>query len=385
MKKTLLPALVVGSVALIAGCSTTVTGNASDSAGNSPGPVVPSGLNVGQLPTTTRAVPAPSTENAWIIEGNRMAEALIQVNEVDPRLKMGGAGLRSFPVLRGTQLDERVPDATATAFSNNDMRVGMTTTRGDRFDDPKVAVRIGLYRFDTPDGATKALEAVRAATRSQRAIPIAGTTGVLAGEFKAGTVDGYRTEGPFVINVSGTAPTTDEAAKFVAKAFELQVPKTASFTPTPAASIQSLPGDKDGILARTLVQESASLSSLSNAYYGLPALLHRIRDISDEPMYRAAGIDLVGEGAAIVYRTRDEAAARTMVSTMVSTSRANPLHKAAASPDALPQAQCTERPESSSFNCVVSVGRWATTTGGADLGDAQQAISAQYAILAKNP
>ncbi|KXO89095.1 DUF7373 family lipoprotein [Tsukamurella pseudospumae] len=387
MSSKFVTGLVVGCAALVAACSTTTGGTptVSDSSAAPSTVAVPAGLDVGRFPTTIREVPSPSNENAWIIEGNRMADALIQVNEVDPRMKIGGAGLRSYPVLTGIQLKQRVPDATYNAFYDNKMRVGMTTTRGDSFDNPTVATRIGLYRFDTPDAAAKALAAIKAATAGQRQIPITGTDGVSATEFKPGTVDSYRVEGPFVINVSGTAPATDDAAKFVAKAYTLEIPKVKSFSPTPVASIQSLPGDKDGILSRTLMQQSSALSSLSNAYYGLDAMLHRIRDISDADIYRKAGVDLVGEGAAIVYRTRDAAAATDMAAALVSTTRADKNHVAAASPTALPQAQCTERRETQTFNCAVAVGRWAATAGGESLAESQQAISAQFTILAKNP
>ncbi|BDH56012.1 hypothetical protein [Tsukamurella sp. PLM1] len=376
-------ALVACAVAVTA-CSTTVSGVATDSAGNSPGPVVPVGLDFGQYPTTTREVPPPSTENAWVIEGNRMAEALIQVNEVDPRLTIGGAGLRSYPVLRGSQLNSRVPDATAEAFTRNEMRVGMTTTRGDAFDEPTVAMRIGLYRFDSPEVAAKALAAVEAGAGSLRRV--VGIDRVFATEFKPGTVDSYRVEGPFVINVSGTAPTTAEATRFVSKAYELEVPKVKSFTPTPVAAIQTLPGDKDGVLARTLYEDSSPLvQSLSNSYYGLTMLLHKIRDIDNGELYRKAGVDLVGEGAAIIYRTRSSSAAQTLLDDLEKT-KATTNRRPAAGPAGITTVSCTEYTgDDTYFGCSGRAGRWMFTLSADTLTEAQHKVAAQYAILVTNP
>lgn len=385
MKKTYLPALVVSGAAVLAACSTTVPGQALSDPSASPTVLaVPSGINVGTYPTTTRSVPTPSQSSAWVIEGGRMGEALIQVNEIDPRLTLGGAGLRSYPVLQGGQLSGRVPDATALAFSMQKFKVGMTTTRGDDFDKPKVAVRIGLYRFETPDEAQQAFNRVKTSQQRMRAVPITSVPGVIAVEFKPGTVDSYVVEGPFVINISGTGATTDEAAKFASKGFELEVRKAKSFTPTPAASIQSLPADKDGVLSRTLYQNSSALSeSLGNTYYGFPMLLHKIRDIGAASVYRDAGVDLIGEGAAIIYRTRDAAAAKTMITALRDPKSATPGTTKAAGPANLPEADCIQR--SGSYNCAVAAGRWAATAGGDSLQEAQQRIAAQYAILAKNP
>ncbi|NMD55132.1 MULTISPECIES: hypothetical protein [Tsukamurella] len=143
MKKSALPAAVVIGAALLAACSTTSgepvaapsssASVTSSSAAASTAPAatvpVPAGLDFGAYPTRARTITA-SENRSWVVEGNRMGdEALIQANEVDPRLIIGGGGLRSFPVLDGDGLRSRVPDATATAFHANKMRVGMTTTR----------------------------------------------------------------------------------------------------------------------------------------------------------------------------------------------------------------------------------------------------------------
>ncbi len=388
MRKPIPPTVLLAAVAALTACSTT-TGGQPVAAEGSTSPsasaiaTVPPGLNVGSNPTTTQAVPPLTANSAWVLEGGRMGEALIQVNEIDPRLTIGGAGLRSYPVLRGSQLSERVPDATATAFARQKFAVGMTTTRGDDFDKPTVAARIGLYRFESPEEAQKALASVRTSQQRMRSIPITTAAGVIAAEFKPGTVDSYAVEGPFVINISGTGATTEEGAKFVSKGYELELPKVRAFTPTPAASIESLPTDKDGILTRLLYTDPTSLAgTLGNTYYGLPQLLHKIRDISKAAMYREAGVDLVAEGATVLYRTRDDTAAKALAGKLATPST---NETTAASPTNLPQATCINRPNLKNYFCSIAIGRWTATAGNGSLLTAQQAIAAQYTILAKNP
>ncbi len=393
MKKTVLPALVAGTAALLTACSTTVTGQATDSAGNTAGAsvapstiAVPAGLDVGANPTTTRALAPLDDKSGWVAEGNRMADALIQVNEVDKRMRIGGVGLRSYPVIEGGQLSGRVPDSTAVTFATYNMKVGMTTTRGDAFDDPTIAMRIGLYRFGSPDDATKAFESIQRRTErnGQSEVKLTGpnTDGTTASEFKPGTVDSYRVEGPFVINISGTSSSTAEATKLVAKGYELEVPKLKSFTPTPVGQVASLPKDIEGTLSRTIPSTvTGYAASVANGVYGMNGLLHRIRDIDDAGVYSKAGIDAVAQGETVVYRTRDAAAAAQLVTDLAAINTR--LGKRVGSPAQLPGMICVERP--GNINCAVSAGRWVTTAGGDTLQQAQQRASAQYTILAQHP
>ncbi|KXP03792.1 DUF7373 family lipoprotein [Tsukamurella pseudospumae] len=385
MKRSVVPALALAlAAATLTACSTTVPGIASDSAGNSPGPVIPTGLDVGQNPTTLRDIPPSSTDGGWIVEGNRMGDALIQVSDVDPRLKIGGVALRSYPVLDGLNLSDRVPDATASAFSRNKMHVGMTTTRGDKLEKPTVALRVGLYRFDDAATAAKALDAVEAGAGSQRRI--VGIDGVFATEFKPGTVDSYRAEGPFVINVSGTAPTTGEATGFVSKAYALQVPKVQRFQPTPVSSVQTLPSDDGGILARTVYEANPPIyaKEIANNYYDLAGLVLRVEDVSDAEMYRAAGVDAVGQGKTVVFRARDTAAAAKLLADR--RSHADPTKTTpVAVPAGLLTVNCGQYTDDGTVGCSGQVGRYVFSLSTDTALDAVQTAAAQYTILAKNP
>lgn len=394
MKKTVLSAAVVAGAALLAACATTggepvatpSSGSpaaAPTSAGATPGTTVPvpAGLDFGTYPSKARTITA-SENRSWVAEGNRMGdEALIQANEVDPRLTIGGASLRSYPVLVGDGLRSRVPDATARAFQANKMRVGMTTTRGDALDKPTVAVRIGLYRFETPDAAKQAVDAIRTATQAAPKVRVTvdGAPDVLASEFKPGTVDAYVVQGPFVVNVSGTGPTTDQGAQFVTKAFSLELPKLKGFAPTALDQIRKLDLDKDGILSRTLPAPDAQDPTLFENWYTWNGQLHRIQDITRTETYLAAGIDLIGNTGAgsVVYRTRDAAAATTMVQTIAGK---NP---AVAGIPQLPTVKCMTGGDAT--YCWIPVGRYVASVYDTNAALARQKAAAQFSILATTP
>ncbi len=385
MKKTALPALFVGCAALLASCGTTVTGDPVGASGEasstaSGAPVsVPAGLDTGTYPTAPRTIAPASSETAWVVEGNRMADALIQVDKVDPRMTIGGAALRSFPVLSGRQLSQRVPDATYDAFTKNRMQVGMTTTRGDKLENPTVAVRIGLYRFDSADTATKAVEAIRASTASAPQVNVTGAPKVLASEFKRGTVDSYLAEGQFVINVSGTGPTTEQATAFVNKAYELELPALRSFTPTPNDKVTALPADKDGLLSRTLpLPTDQANPELSTGYFGIDGLLHRIADITTGDRYRTAGTDLIATAGSVVYRTKDDQAAITLAKDL--SAKDKPVAPIPGLPSTV---LCINDTTAGFFRCFVPVGRYVGTVNDKNEAVAKQMASAQFSILAK--
>lgn len=389
MKTKALPALLAGA-ALLAACSTSTGGEAttatsapSSATAPSAGPTVtvPAGLDTGTFSTTARTVEA-NARSTWVAEGNRMGdEALIQTTEVDPRLTIGGAALRSFPVVPLDVLNDgvrsRVPDATADVFVANDFRVGMSTTRGDKLENPTVALRIGVYRFDSPQIALKVVEGIRAKTTAARAITITGTDKVLASEFKPGTVDSYVAEGPFVVNISGTGATTEDGAQLVAKAYPLELAKVKAFKPTSVEGVQRLSVDRDGIVGRTLpVDSSVRYPELQSGAFNLNGLLHRIADITREGTYKDAGVDLVGQGGSVVYRTRDAAGATSMVTNAAAK---NPT---VAGIPQLPDVKCMSAGGLTS--CWLSVGRYAAAVNDKDAAVARQKAAAQYTILAKN-
>ncbi|MDF0530267.1 hypothetical protein P0W64_17520 [Tsukamurella sp. 8F] len=386
MRRSLgLPALIlsVAAATALAACSTETAGTATGSSGHKSGSTasIPAGLDTGSYPTTPRAIPAFSSDQAWVAEGNRMGDALIQVNEIDSRMTLGGAGLRSFPVLSGIQLSSRVPDDTSLVFEANGMKVGMTTTRGDSMDSPTVATRIGLYRFPTDAAAQKAVTQIRAKVSGKEQVSISSAPGAVATEFKPGTVDSYLAQGPIVVNVSGTGPTTSDAAGFVTKAYQLEIPRLKSFTPTPVAEVTKLPSDRDGIMSRILgLKQSSSTSvgtELATGYLSQTGLFHRIKDISKKGIYVTAGVDLVGQSDGVVYRTRDAGAAKQFLTDLYAIGDKKPADAA----PGVPGMKCVRDYDATLLRCGVAVGRYVADLTASSIGDARQKASAEYALL----
>lgn len=339
---------------------------------------LPSGASVGTYPSTPRQVPPLNTEAAWVAEGNRMGDALILPNEVDPRLLIGGAGLRSFPVYEATQLVDRLPDETIRVFDDFDMRAGMTTTRGDDLNNPTVALRVGMYRFDTADTAKQAVAAIAEKTASRRQVQVSSAKDAVASVFKAGTVDSYLAMGPLVLNVSGTAATDAAATELVAKGYDKELPKAKAFTPTPVAEVVKLPANPGGIVSLVLPNDSSSpTAELARGYMSLTGVLHRIANLDSAEIYRTAGVDLAAQGDAVLYRTRDHDAAEKLRSALYAKGTTEQP-----SPAGLPDVQCVQRTSDKTYRCGVVVGRYFADASSVGLADVQQRATAQYMILA---
>lgn len=371
-------AALVGTVVLGA-CGTAATQTASTSSSAAPVSVtLPPSASVGTYQTTAPVVPPLNSQAAWVAEGNRMGDALILLNEVDKRLTMGGAGLRSYPVIEAMQLTSRLPDDAVYTFDDKNMRAGMTTTRGDKLDDPSVAVRVGLYRFDTPDVAKAVVADIAKKRAGLPKVAVPTARDAVAAVFKPGTIDTYLAVGSTVLNVSGTAPSNDEAASLVAKTYELELPKAQAFKPTPVSSVQQLPSNPDGIVGLNLPKNDTSYNAeLSRGYFSLQGLLHRIADLGGADNYRKAGVDLVSQGGTVLYRTRDEVAARQLRTALYSASQMTPQ----AAPPGMPEITCVLRTTDKFYKCAVVVGRYFAEASSEGLLDAQRAATAEYLIL----
>jgi hypothetical protein len=383
---------IVGTIALAltaTGCTTTVAGTPSAPSDSSvrTTAVVPAGLDTGDFPTHLFAVKQGDLDSAWVAEGNRMGDYIVAPTTVDSRLTIGGAGLLGFPVLRGPQLSERVPDITAAIFTANNMKVGDTATRGDSLSNPIRALRIGLYRFDGADTAATVVAQIKSGTARQPQVNISSVPGVTATAFKPGTVDTYVAAGPIVLNISGTAPSTAAAAALVTEAYGQQIPKLKQFNPTAESSILSAPIDRDNMLARTLPSTSTDPNIvLTIGVLSQQGLELRIADTSQMSIYRDAGVDLVATNDDVVYRTKNAEAAVSLQN-QFKHSKSRVLTPAAGVPQ-LPSVTCMQDSTADvafRFRCSVTSGRYVAEVTGPDLKTAQQKAAAQWVILANNP
>ncbi|MEV6771306.1 hypothetical protein AB0N05_22065 [Nocardia sp. NPDC051030] len=159
-----------------------------------------------------------------------------------------------------------------------------------------------------------------------------------------------------------------------------------SFQPAPPDQLTSVPMDPDGMLRMSLERPDGDSYQNMPGVYDLAGYLHFTRDPAKaRSTYENFGIDRVSSYGSELFRTRDAAAAKDFLATEL----VDKFKRHAESPAGLPNARCNQYhgPEgklATPFYCYVAFGRYVAMTYGSQLADAQQRISAQYAILARS-
>lgn len=178
-----------------------------------------------------------------------------------------------------------------------------------------------------------------------------------------------------------------EMVGMVAKSLDKVVPAIATFTPHPVDKLTDQPIDDSGMLGRTMVRPKASSNDWVNppAVYDAHAALNWSSDpLETQKWFGADGVDKVAQYGNDLYRTRDAAAARDARDQLAGPTK---HFKSAAPPRGLPIAECRRyhgpQTQAIRYYCAVAYGRYAAQSWGDQLLDAQQRISAQYAILVK--
>ncbi|MFD3507633.1 hypothetical protein [Nocardia sp. NPDC058666] len=168
------------------------------------------------------------------------------------------------------------------------------------------------------------------------------------------------------------------------KSLDTVVPSIAEFTPTPSDKMLELPRDREDIRARTLprpkddgwINPPGAYAARTSRHFASNPL--EVAQFIDEN-----GVDLYSVDGAEVYRARDVAGAQAVRDEMGGLTR---KFTRTAAPKDLPTALCKEyigrqKRLTIRFYCAVSYDRYAAYTWSNQLLDAQQRISAQYALL----
>ncbi|MBC7303084.1 MAG: hypothetical protein H5T78_19320 [Nocardia sp.] len=167
------------------------------------------------------------------------------------------------------------------------------------------------------------------------------------------------------------------------KSLDTIVGSVAKFTPTPSTELMSLQRDRDGMLGRTAPRpREDSWINPPGVYAGRTARHFLSDPESSAKMIDEFGIDLYANDGAEVYRARDIAAAEGVRDELGGLTR---KFTASAAPKNLPSALCKEyigrQKLAIRFYCSVSYDRYAAYVWSNQLLDAQQRVSAQYALL----
>ncbi|MBF6297594.1 hypothetical protein IU459_08555 [Nocardia amamiensis] len=174
-----------------------------------------------------------------------------------------------------------------------------------------------------------------------------------------------------------------ELLTLVEKSLDTVVASISRFTPTPVDQLMTLPIDMDRMLDRTLPRpREDSWIDPPGAYTGQGALHFTTDSAEDRRRIEAAGVDRFATDGTDVFRARDAAAAARLREERGGLSK---KFRGSESPKGLPAAQCKEyignKTIAIRFYCSVSYDRYAAFAWSHQLLDAQQRISAQYALL----
>lgn len=375
---------------------------AAEQADAKSGEVDVSALDPGNYPTK----PLPPMGNGGdrqhvaVLEANRIAEVVVGPWEVDPAIiepaGLGLAGFGGLPIL--PEKLQLVTSEQAAEVGKAGMITGYASTR--KIPDQKVLTNVVLEMQD-PEAAKVAARDMPQKmldyagqydfTKGTSIVPIPGHDDAFAVASTATkyqqeglrqTVNSFTARGPFVLmQMAQTTGDVSEAVALVAKTLDLQKPAIDGFSPTPPPELVNLPKDPSGLLVRALPVAPKEETFSNNATLGPRAMLHpEPNPVLASKTYGDSGVDVRVDADSSVFRTRDNAAAKTLAANYSKTEN-RPVGPADAVPN-LPGSICYELTGAEKFACAGVFDRYTFAVYGKRLKDAHQMAAAQYLILA---
>ncbi|MGV9663555.1 DUF7373 family lipoprotein [Nocardia niigatensis] len=391
------------SVALTAAC-----GSDTESAPATPAePVIDlSKLDTGNLPTQPKHYDkADNPDLARVVQAERLANYIPLPSEVNPQVRypaaaMNGA-IRPFIDFGSSAMKMRVnakSDVLKTAAPG--FISGFVTTGNSDAKNTLAYEYSNVVLLFSDDAAAKAAAQALgqadfdAVAGSQRLridkYPDAFVYLDTQYDYNA-TVRSWYATGRFVLFTyvwDGVMAQTgvSDPAKLTARAqlgLDVIPPALAKIPLVPQDQLTQQPIDMDGVLGRTLPTVVDDQSER-----GIPGVYDRHGGLQLFPgddnaaLFDKAGVDRVAFNGGTVFRARDAAGADAIIAARSETSR---TFRPADSPADLPNAKCRKYTGPQKFAilhyCYVTHGRFAAEVSANQLLDAQQRISAQYALL----
>lgn len=173
------------------------------------------------------------------------------------------------------------------------------------------------------------------------------------------------------------------------KALVKMVEGLRNFSPTPVDQLASLPGDTEGMLARTLPMEESNAGDGPDPSMVLTrqAWLHSDNyPLLSKAAYADAGVDLVSVSGTTLIRTRDTPSAERLVAALIA--RAPEKYRTIDSPPNMPGVRCFERKDLNAMDvvsypthCYLISDRYVAYISGSNTQQVHQVTAAQYKIL----
>ncbi|WP_174187946.1 DUF7373 family lipoprotein [Nocardia barduliensis] len=353
-------------------------------------------LDVGNYATQPRALgTAKNPEQARMIEAERLANFVPLPSDIDP------AFVSANPSIAKVFLDPkgslgRIMDVSRFAEAAPDFVSGFLSSAGSAPDNRGTDLVNAILIFPDEQKAAAAAAALERVDfeANNRNMPVQIPKYPAAHAHWQPTdqsIGSWFATGKFVIytwvydyvKVFLEKVDLPQLLTLVEKSLDTIVPAIGRFTPTPVDQLMTLPIDMDGMLNRALPRPREDSWIDVPGAYTLQGALHFTTDSAeDRRIIEAAGVDRYATDGTDLFRTRDAAAA---VQLREERGGLTKKFRAAQAPKGLPAARCKEYIGNKTvvvrYYCSVTHDRYAAFAWSHQLLDAQQRISAQYALL----
>ncbi|MBF6093012.1 hypothetical protein IU438_17620 [Nocardia cyriacigeorgica] len=391
-------------IGLLLACAVIATSCGSDTEAATPA-VDLTQLDVGGYPTLPRQLGAPKNKDVpRLVEAQRLANIMPLPVEIDPRFGYQGPGTRTFllpdeshlsPIHRWISEEHFADDAkgfisgfSATAQSTKASALATTLSSNvliftDAAAATEAAAKLSRARFLRDDnGPVEPAKLDKFPAAHVRWQPGQQTLAswLAQDEFVIVTI-AYNAEALMLgeSDLPGLSALAEKAITATSTSLE-------KFEPTPADKLMENSIDPDGMRSISLARP------MGDSFVNVPGTydLHGSLHFPTDPVERKqelvdAGVDRVAHDAGELYRTADAESAQELKD---KSSQLNRMFRSAPAPKGLPQATCTEYKGPAQgairFYCHVAFDRYYAFMAAEQLLDAQQRISAQYAILANS-
>ncbi|WP_067534588.1 DUF7373 family lipoprotein [Nocardia crassostreae] len=357
-------------------------------------------LDAGSYPVGRYTYDQPAGDNGSLLEGMRMAEAVVPTVRVDQSLSHGRGGI----VLKNVQDVIGVSNLSSSArpvLENREFLAGFAASGSDKPDraddtvDPTgTAVTIRLLRFSSTDNAKLAAREIadadfNVALEQNRKLTLPEYPDAFV-HWRPGVanigVSMARKE--FVISLFLMRPKAEESdlLAWVKKTLDAEVAAVDAFAATPADKLDELPVDPGRLLARVLTDDRDKHTPDPDVFavFGANQLIHpagdqslRARLVQDTGMDAMASVD-----DNFLFRTRDAAASAELVAGLIASLSETADNGAV--PDNVPDTKCVKRRSGNDYRCYVIYKRYVGVVNAKSEPEVGTMAAAQYALLANS-
>ncbi|QIS09058.1 DUF7373 family lipoprotein [Nocardia arthritidis] len=318
----------------------------------------------------------------------RLADHLASSVDIDPRLKYGAGVSTMFP----DGLDPAIlPAANWAAAKQNNVLFGFGARGADAKADATGTATIFVLQFQDEAAAARTANEFEDMATTDRTQPVTLPKYAAARAHSDDrSIGSTMAHGKYLISLTISVPNTDRPGlvNLAERAYTAQIPLLDSLPTLSREDVLRLPSDPDDILRRTFNPDGLGYPNAgSQATYGAPGFTNAFG--IDRAHWRQVladtGTDRIGfSDGSLLFRTRDDAAAHTLLPEPLSEVYTRPVDP----PPGIPDGRCGERISETfgqkRFRCTVEYRRYVASVDSNQIADVYQRAAAAYAVLANS-